>query len=156
MQKTNFILFFLLCWSMVVWAQPKVVTFAELDSLQQIEARKVVVFIYTDWCRYCHRMEQNSLAAKENERLLNEHFYFIRLNAEKKEAIDFMGHRFEFRPSGMNTGIHELAQALASMEGQVSYPSICVLNEATEIVFQYQQFITPKELTAVLEALEKS
>ena len=34
-------------------AQPRRVSFAELDSLQRVEQRNVLVFIHTDWCKYC-------------------------------------------------------------------------------------------------------
>ena len=39
--------------------------------------------------------------------LLNENFYFVKLNREEKKDIHFLGKKFIYKPTGTNTGIHK-------------------------------------------------
>jgi thioredoxin-related protein len=135
-------------------AQMEGVTFEQADSLQQLDARPIVVFIGTDWCRYCKKMTHTTFQAAAVVDLLSQHYYFVAFNAEDKNSIRFGGHDFHFKPTGTNTGIHELAEALATIDGQVSYPTVCMLNKQYEIIFQYAGFIGEQEFTRVLEELK--
>jgi thioredoxin-related protein len=57
-------------------AQLKTYQFEEIDSLQIIEKRKIVLFIHTDWCKYCQAMKNTTFKNKDIIDLLNERFYF--------------------------------------------------------------------------------
>lgn len=131
-------------------AQLKKYQFSQLDSLQKLEKRSFIFFIHTDWCNYCQMMKnttfKNNLVIQE----LNNNYYFVDLNAEEKSVIQFGGHFYKFKPSGINTGIHELAEKLATMNEMVSYPTICILNPNFEIVFQYNQFINSIDFSTIL------
>lgn len=128
-----------------------VYTFAEIDSLQKIEKRNVLVFIRTDWCRYCQSMEHAAFKDKEIIGLLNEQFWFADLNAEERQDIVFNGHLFQYKPTGNNTGIHELAEQLGTINGQLSYPALCILDPDYKITFQYNQYLLPRDLLKVLK-----
>ncbi|WP_456461406.1 thioredoxin family protein [Reichenbachiella sp.] len=137
----------------LTYSQPNVYTFDQLDSLQQISKRKLVVFIHTDWCKYCEAMENTSFRNKEVARKLNDSFWFIKLNAESKEDIGFSGRVFRFKPSGVDTGTHELAKELGTQHGKLSYPSLCILNPNYQILFQYDQFLSADQLLEILEGI---
>ena len=77
------------------------------------------------------------------------------MDAEGEEDITYRGHTFRFRPTGRNTGVHELAEQLGTIDGQLNYPTLVALNTSNEIVFQYGGLMDAKELLAVLEALLK-
>ena len=142
--------------SQPVLAQPDTFRFGQLDSLQQAERKPVVVLISTDWCRYCGRMKLSTLRDERVVKRLNESFYFVSLNAEEKNAIRFHGHTFKYRPTGTGTGVHELAEQLGSVKGQLSYPTVCVLNADMEIVYQHGGYLSAKELSRILSLLNKS
>ncbi len=135
------------------YAQLKTYQFEQLDSLQKKEARPVVVFIHTDWCKYCVAMQNTTLQNKEVISALNDQFYFIDLNAEQKTDITVLGNTFKYKPTGNNTGIHELAEQLALVKGEVSYPTISFLNSKYEITFQYPQFLDASDLITILNKL---
>src|SRR5687767_8787784 len=80
-------------------AQLNVVQFGALDSLQRIHKKPVVVFIHTDWCKYCGAMKNATLKKKDVIQLLNEKFYFVSFNAEQKEDIEFSGKKFIYKPT---------------------------------------------------------
>ena len=125
-------------------------TFEQVDSLQKIEKRNSVIFIYTDWCKFCHAMEQTALQHEEIVRSLNSNFWFVAFNAEENKPIKFNSHTFKFNSNGYNTGTHELAEQLATFNGKASFPTLCILNDTYEIIFQYDQFMTAEELITVL------
>lgn len=136
------------------YAQIQTVQFEQIDSLQKIEKRNLVVFIHTDWCKYCNAMQNTTFINDSIIKLLNESFYFIDLNAEEKQDILFNGNTFKYKPTGTNTGIHELAEQLGTVDNQVSYPSLCFLNPNNEIIFQHNQFINSKDLNVLLIRLK--
>jgi thioredoxin-related protein len=129
--------------------------FEQIDSLQNRERRPVLVFIHTDWCKYCQAMQNTSFKNKDIVSLLNKSFYLIELDAEEKKDIHFQGHTFRFKPTGNNTGVHELADQLSTIEGKISYPTLCFLNSGNEIIYQHDGFIDAETLKKVLERLKK-
>jgi thioredoxin-related protein len=128
--------------------------FEQIDSLQNREKRPVLVFIHTVWCKYCQAMQNTSFKNKDIESLLNKHFYLVELDAEEKKDIQFHGQIFRFKPTGNNTGVHELAEQLGTIDGKISYPSLCFLNAGNEIIYQHDGFIDSDTLQKVLERLK--
>lgn len=128
-------------------------TFEKLDSLIANDSKNTLVYIYTDWCKYCMKMSETSLKDKEVQKQLSDNFHYVKLNAETKENIDFHGKTFQYKPSGINTGLHELAIELGSIKGDLNYPSICVLNDQYEIIYQSSGYLNTKEMLKLLSLL---
>lgn len=126
------------------------VSFSKLDSLLITSPKPVLVFIHTDWCRYCLGMQQVTFSDEEVQMILNEEIYFVSLDAESEEDIVFRNHRFRFQPSGRGTGVHELAYALGNQKGELAYPTTCILNPEYEIDFQYSGFISARKMKRIL------
>jgi len=137
------------------FAQLKTYFFEQIDSLQAIQKRKVIVFIHTDWCKYCQAMKNSTFKNKEVIKKLNENFYFLTLNAEEKRAITFNAKKFSFNNNGNTSGIHELAYELANFNNQTIYPTICVLNAQNEIIFQQSNYLPSKDFLILLEKLKE-
>jgi len=133
------------------FAQLKMHTFEEAEKLSKEKPKPFVVFIYTSWCNYCKMMENSTFKNPEIINLLNSDFYFISLDAESKKDIHFNNHKFQFIPKGQNTGIHELATALATIDSQVVYPTVTILQTDFSIVFQKHSLLSSKELLTILE-----
>lgn len=120
------------------------VRFEQLDSLQKLEKRPVVVFLHTSWCKYCGIMKNITFKNDEVVNMVNKNFYFISLDVEEKQDIRFRGYTFKYKPAGANTGVNELAEQLGTINGNVSYPSTCFLNADYEIIFQKEGYVEPK------------
>ena len=135
------------------YAQVNTYQFEQLDSLQKIK-KNVVVFIHTDWCKYCQAMKQTTFKADNVISKLNTDFYFVELNAEEKRTIYFNGHVFKYVATGTNIGMHELAEQLGRINGETIYPTICVLNANNEIIYQHTQFIDSGGLLEILKYLK--
>lgn len=134
-------------------AQVRPVSFEELRILQAAQARPVAVLITTNWCKYCHAMKNSMLKNKEISAVLAGSFYVIFLDAEENRDIYFAGRNFKFKPSGRNTGLHELAEQLGTINGQIAWPSLCFLNNKNEIIYQHDGFLDPSGLKLLLKEL---
>ena len=130
----------------------KLTAFEDLDSLMQLDERKIAVFMHTDWCRYCKNMRSTTLSDNEIIQLLNNNYYFISFNAEQKENVVFNNTTFRYNPSGRSSGTHELALALGTIDGELAYPSFVILSPEKEIVFQHNAFISKDDMKNILSA----
>ena len=134
----------------------KALTFQQVDSLQRVEQKPVVVFVRTDWCRYCRAMESTTFRDKAVAAWLDSSFYFVSLNAEDQQDIRVRGQTFRYHPTGQGTGQHELAQALGSVDGTVTFPTLCFLNADYEIIYQQPGFVTASQLVEILKTIDDS
>ncbi len=139
--------------SQLSFSQIKTIHFEQLDSLLKAEKKPVVVFLHTSWCKYCSTMKNTTFLNEEVVKLLNQKFYFVSLNIEEKSNIFFRGHTFRYKPTGTTTGVHELAEQLGSVNGELAYPTTCFLNADCEIIYRREGYIQPKELLNILESL---
>jgi thioredoxin-related protein len=132
------------------FAQLSSYQFEQIDSLQKIEKRNIVVFIHTDWCKYCQTMKNTTFKNDFIIKMLNDKFYFIEFDAEDQQNITFINQTFKYKPTGINTGANELAYQLGMVNNKLSFPTLCVLNSDNEIIFQYPEYINANDLKAVL------
>ena len=133
------------------FSQLKSYKFEQIDSLQNVQKRNIIVFIHTDWCKFCEAMKNTTFKNKEVIAKLNNNFYFIDLNAEQLEPIVFDNKKYRFRPSGNKTGVHELAISLGTINGLINYPTLCILNENYEILYRKSTFLSAKDLIKLLQ-----
>jgi hypothetical protein len=70
--------------------------------------------------------------------------------AESKNDIAFNDRTFKFKPTGPNTGVHELAIALSTVNNQITYPTITIIDRNYSILFHKQSYIKTKDLISIL------
>ena len=99
-------------------------------------------------------MKKTPFKNKEVIRLLNENFYLIYLNGEEKRDITFLGKTFKYKPSGKNTGLHELANQLGSVRNMLAYPTTTILNSSFEIDAQLTGFYSSNKMKRILSKYE--
>ncbi len=136
------------------FAQLKTYSFEEAEQLAIKNPKPFVVFTHTSWCKFCKMMENSTFKNVEINNKLNDSFYFIALDAEDKKDIRFNKYTFQYKPTGTNTGIHELATALATSNNQVSYPTLTILNSDYSIVFQQASYLKTQDLLEILEKIK--
>lgn len=88
--------------------------------------KKIFVDVYTDWCKWCKVMDQQTFSQAEVIEYINQNFYAVKFDAEQKDDIVFKGQTFSYTPAGRR-GIHLLAYAM--LDQQASYPAFVVLDE---------------------------
>tara|TARA_R110002073_G_scaffold325109_1_gene503742 strand:- start:1758 stop:2231 length:474 start_codon:yes stop_codon:yes gene_type:complete len=132
----------------------KVYSFEEVEKLHKVMPKPIVVFIQADWCKICHGMEKTTLANEKVIELLNKSFYFVKLNGEQKEEITFLGKTFVFKPYG-NSGTHELALELATIDKRMVYPTTTILDKEFGIVLQLDGLVNKRRMTSILKKAKK-
>ena len=132
-------------------AQLKTYTFSEAEKLEQQNPKPIFVFIHTSWCKYCKMMENSTFKNPEVVQLLNENFYFVSLDAEQKNPILFKNNTFRFQPKGQNTGVHELAEELGTVDGAMTYPTFSILDKNNTILLQISEYTDAKTMIGLLK-----
>jgi len=118
-------------------------TWEEAVEKSKVEQRKIFVDVYTDWCTWCKKMDETTLKDPNIAYYLNEYFYPVKLNAQRKEDISFQGQTYEYIENGANS-YHEFAYLI--LNGQLSYPTIVFLEQDFELIQSIPGFRTPFEL----------
>jgi thioredoxin-related protein len=127
-------------------------TFEEVEEIHQQIPKPILVFLYTDWCKICFGMKKTTFKNRKVIQLLNEKFYFIKLNAEEKQDITFLGKIFTYKPTGINTGMHELAVELGTIKKTIIYPTTIILNTVFEIDAQLTGLYNARKMIGILTA----
>ena len=125
------------------------------DSLRK-ERRPVLVFIHTDWCTYCKMMELRTFSDASVASKLQEKFYCVRLNAEETQSITFLQRTYKFKPTGVKTGVHELAQVLGTEKGKLSYPTTVFFDQNLQLQARMVGALEAKRLDKALDLLTEN
>ena len=64
-------------------------SFEEAVELNKTKPKKILVDVYTDWCGWCKKMDQNTFSHPVIAEYINKNFYAVKFDAESKEAIKF-------------------------------------------------------------------
>lgn len=99
-------------------------TLPEVEAAVKKNPKKVFIDVYTDWCGWCKVMDKKTFSNKEVAKYMNEHYYAVKFNAERKDTVDFMGKKYGFVPQYRS---NQLAAEL--MQGRMSYPTFVILDE---------------------------
>ena len=127
-------------------------TFEEVEEIHQQIPKPILVFLYTDWCKICFGMKKTTFKNRKVIQFLNEKFYFTKLNAEEKQDITFLGKIFTYKPTGINTGMHELAVELGTIKKTIIYPTTIILNTVFEIDAQLTGLYNARKMIGILTA----
>ena len=98
-------------------------------------------------------MKNTTFKDKNVVEWLNANSYFISFDAEEKRDIAFLDQVFKYQPSGVNTGVHQLAEYFAAAGGTSAYPALFFLAADNKIAFPMQGYVSPMELLEVLRKL---
>lgn len=103
----------------------------EAIKQNEIEPKKIVVDIYTDWCGWCKKMEKVTFQEEHISNYLNDNYYAVKFDAEQKQEIIFKGNEYNFVKTSKR-GYHELAATFTS--GKLSYPTVVFLDENLNVI----------------------
>jgi thioredoxin-related protein len=90
----------------------------EVQVAMKKQPKMVWIDVYTDWCGWCKRMDKTTFSNPNVIKYMNEHFYAVKLDAEQKTEIRFMGKMYPFVE-----GQRANAFATQLLQGQMSYPT---------------------------------
>jgi len=119
-------------------------TWEEAMERSQVEKKKMIVDIYTDWCTWCKKMDQTSFSDSVVVNYLNENYYAIKLDAQSEEPINYNSKVYEYENRIWNGGYHQLALEL--MGNKMKLPTVVFLDENGQVIQSIGGFRTATEL----------
>lgn len=122
-------------------------TWEEAMAAQQKQPKKLLINVYTGWCRWCKRMDETTFQEPQIAEYLNQYFYPVKFDAEHKENIEYNGETYKYVKTG-NKGYHELAAQL--LRGRLSFPSIVFMDENMEVIQALPGFKSPEEFEQII------
>jgi thioredoxin-related protein len=113
--------------------------FEDAYAASQKEPRKIFVDIYADRCGWCKVLDRDTFSDTGVIRILNEHYYPVKLNSESKETHIVGDNKFSSP---------ELAASLAMVKSneQLGLPTMVIINENMQMSELIQGFRKPDYL----------
>jgi thioredoxin-related protein len=115
-------------------------SFEDAYNLSKKKPKKIFVDMFTDWCGWCKKMDNETFANPVIAEYMSKNYYCVKFNAERKDTVVIDGQTFvNPNPTGQRAS-HQLAVSL--LRGKMSYPSFVFLNEKGQlinVVAGYQQ-----------------
>jgi thioredoxin-related protein len=110
--------------------------FEDAYAASQKKPRKIFVDIYANWCGWCKALDRDTFSDTGVIRILNEHYYPVKLNSESKETHTVGDNKFSSL---------ELAASLAMVKSNESLglPTMVILNENMQLSEVIQGFRKP-------------
>ena len=121
--------------------------FPEAIQRAQLENKKILIEVYTQWCGWCKVMDQKTFHHPEVVDYINDRYVAVRFDAEDQSDIQFKGNTYSFVKKGRN-GYHELAAEL--MRGRLSYPTIVFLDEQLNVIQPIPGYQNPQDFQMIL------
>lgn len=128
-------------------------TFEQLSDSLELRPKKTLLFFHADWCAYCRKMEKSVFTDPSIIRSLKE-YYVVRFDAESTEPIYFDNHIYTNpSPTKRRGSFHSLASLLAARKGQITLPTIIVLNEKFEVESRTFTYLSVSQLKKIVTKL---
>lgn len=125
-------------------------SFDELTENMRKQPKPIIVFIHTDWCKFCAMQENNTFSRPQVVKEINQNFYAVSLNAEETKDIIFLNKKYRYKPSGSGSGYHELAEMLGTKSGKLSFPSTVILSKSWQVIRRETGFLNSEALLTLL------
>jgi thioredoxin-related protein len=109
----------------VLYSQP--FSFDNALKTAKKEHKKVIVDIYTDWCRWCKKMDREVYSDAGIKKIIKENFVLVKLNAEGSEKHNYNGKSYT-------------DEELAEYFQAVGYPTTVFLDSKGKVIrFDYNK-----------------
>lgn len=126
-------------------------TVEQAGALKNIDNKKFLIDVYTDWCGYCKVMDRVTFTDKAVKEYLEANFHLVKLNAEQKEPITFRGKKYEWIDMGRG-GVNKFAKEI--MNNRMSYPTLVYFDPHFNKLKSSPGYKKPDQLLAELRLLE--
>jgi thioredoxin-related protein len=127
------------------YAQDKInwMTWEEAIAANEKNPKKIFVDVYTDWCKWCKKMDKTTFKNSNVVEDINKYYYAIKLDAELKTDITINDKTYGPKQVGGH-GFHELAEYV--LDGKMSFPSYAFLDENFKLIESTSGYKEPKAM----------
>jgi len=127
-------------------------------AIERSKADNKPIFIdmYTDWCGWCKKLDQNTFSHPDITKYLNTNFHAVKFNAETTKPIKWNDSTYLNNYHGkldengkpFKAKSHSLAQIL--MNGRMAYPTVVFLVPEKDFIAPLPGYKTPEQLQEFL------
>ena len=110
----------------------------------------ILVDLYTDWCGWCKKMDENVFSDDAIATALNADFASVKFNAETNEPVIFNGKTYTFTKDGQR-GANQLALDLGKVGNKLGYPTIVVLDSDGKKLQAFPGYKDTQTMAAILK-----
>lgn len=121
------------------------ISFDQLDSLYKENPKPILVDLYTTWCGWCKKMDNDTYRNKKLVEYVNQNFYAIKFDAEYRKKIQYNGRTFSYEPRSRVNG---LALALTNA---LSFPTTILIYKLGETPAPISGYLSAKQLEGPLK-----
>lgn len=149
LQKINLIIAFIAIFTFAAQSQTQIewMDFEEVMEKQEENTKKVIIKIYSDGCRWCKRMDEETFNDPGISNFVNDNFYAVEMNAAYREDITFQDKTYQFVKSGKQN-YHEFIATL--MKGDIGYPAVIFMDENMDVIQCVSGFKAPDLLHQIM------
>ncbi len=150
-QKLLILSFVLILFSHQTQAQGKKVdwiSFEQLTDSVRANQKPILIFIHTDWCKFCKMQGKNTFGDSDLAESLNQDYYALQLNAESEEDLKFLNRIYKSNPNNY----HELANYLGKENGELVFPTTVLLTQNFQLKKRLVGFINSEDLLRELNS----
>ncbi len=95
------------------------VTIEEAQEMAYNEGKHIVLDVYTEWCGFCRRMNQETYGDERVQEALNRYFYPVRIDAESGQEITFLDESYTMQDLSLQFGVRSFPTTIfLSPEGE--------------------------------------
>ncbi len=123
----------------------------EAAELSKTNDKKMLVDIYTDWCKWCKEMDKQTFSNSSVKSYLAKNYNLAKLNAEQKKTILFNNKEYKW-VQGSRNGYNQLANEI--LDGRMAYPSVAVFDSKGNKLEVIRGFKSPEQLMTLLQNAE--
>ncbi|CAG5012652.1 Thiol:disulfide interchange protein DsbD [Dyadobacter sp. CECT 9275] len=120
-------------------------TIEQAYAKMQLEPRKILIDVYTDWCGWCKVMDRETFKNPKVAQYINEKFYAVKFNAEQTKPVILGNLKFEYLPENR---VHQLALSLTN--NQPSYPTTVFLDDQFQMIQPLPGYMKAREFHEVI------
>jgi len=113
------------------------VSFGEAQALSKVDNKKIMVDIYTDWCEFCKKLEEQVYPDSLVRKNIYKFYHAVKLNAESDELIEYNGETLTEREFAKKLGVR-------------SYPTILFIDTEGELILQINDYIPADDFQNML------
>jgi len=122
------------------------ISLSEVQEKMKSNPKKVLIDIYTDWCRPCKMMSRFTFTDPEVIKIINKEFYAVKFNAESKQEVDFLKKRYINKRK-----THDLAIEIGSTQSGLAFPTIVYFNESFKLIQAVPGYYEKEEFKVILK-----
>ncbi|MBI5477135.1 MAG: thioredoxin fold domain-containing protein [Ignavibacteriales bacterium] len=102
--------------------------------------KKILLDVYTDWCKWCKKLDAEVYGNDKVTEYLNKHFISIKINGESESTLKYKGKTIS-------------EQQLAGMLGVTGFPTIMFLDSKGEPIDKLGGFVPADKFLPIIKFL---